>query len=171
MNMLIDAILLVILIYFVIRFYRSGIMSMVLGMGRLLLSLSASVILGGYVSRLIIYNYVQRWIDGPLALAFSIVISCILVFAATYLLSSLIIASLTKTDNGIFSKIDKIGGAIVGLVLGLSVDSIISGVIGSMLSVAYALSGKDGITDVVNNTVLYKFLLEFSVFDIVKNLL
>ena len=87
------------------------------------------------------------------------------------MLSSLIIASLKKTDNGIFSKIDKIGGAIVGLVLGLSVDSIISGVIGSMLSVAYALSGKDGITDVVNNTVLYKFLLEFSVFDIVKNLL
>lgn len=171
MNMLIDAILLLILVYFVIRFCKIGLMGIFLGVGRLLLSLSASVLFGAYLSRLVILNYAERWISGPLATIFSLAISYIIVFAATYLLSSLIIGSLRRSEKSIFSKIDKIGGAIVGFMIGIGVDSVISGVIGSLLNVAYTLSGKSSISDVMNNTVLYKFLFEFSVFDLVKNLL
>ena len=70
MNMLIDVALAVILVYFAIRFYRVGIIRILLGAGCLLISLAAAVVLGRFVSRLILLNYVQRWIDGPFVFKF-----------------------------------------------------------------------------------------------------
>ena len=50
MNMLIDTVLIVILIYFAVRFYKCGILGTLLGVCRFVFSLVSVVFLSGYVS-------------------------------------------------------------------------------------------------------------------------
>ena len=171
MNMLIDAALAVILIGFTVFFYRKGILGAFLGSFRLIFSVSAAFLLGKTVSEIFVYNIISDLIGGGVGSLISIVISSALVFSVAFLLSTAVIISVRRLEGKTVNRIDGFLGAVFGLTLGLCLTSLIASFLYSGISLAYTISENPEIMKPYENSSLFKFLFELSVFDYVRNLI
>ncbi len=171
MNMLVDAIFVVIFVYFAIKFYKIGIFGTLLGVGRLLLSSVASFLLGKYVCEYIVIGIMSEWVGGPMAAILSTVISYALVFMAAFAISSIVILSVKRLETPLVYRIDRSLGLIFGLALGLCVTSVISTALYSALEVVSSLSRSSDALRVYNDSSVFKFVFDLDFLNFVRNLI
>ncbi len=171
MNMLVDAIFVVIFLYFAIKFYKIGIFGTVLGIGRLLLSFVASFLLGEYISRYVVLKIMNEWAGEPIASILSIVISYALVFMAAFAISSIVIVSVKRLETPLVCRIDRSLGLIFGLALGLCVTSLISTALYSALEVISSVSRSSGALNVYNDSSVFKFVFNLDFLNFVRDLI
>ena len=171
MNMLVDAIFVVIFLYFAIKFYKIGIFGTVLGIGRLLLSFVASFLLGEYLSRYVVLKIMNEWAGEPIASILSIVISYALVFMAAFAISSIVIVSVKRLETPLVFRIDRSLGLIFGLALGLCVTSLISTALYSALEVISSVSRSSGALNVYNDSSIFKFVFNLDFLNFVRDLI
>lgn len=171
MNMLIDALLLVIFLYLTVKFYKIGILGAFFGTARLCLSLAASYLLGGSVSRLILAFAYKGREYTMMESSLSLIASYIFVFAVVFLLMTVLTWATRRAEPRFIYKIDRFLGALLGIALGLCATSLISSVVYSGIEVAYNISRIDAIMSIYNDSVIFKTVFELSIFDYVKNLI
>ena len=171
MNMLIDTGLIVILIYFAVRFYKCGILGTLLGVCRFFFSLVSVVFLSGYVSKHLISVVLSRFDLGWGENILSLIISGALVFGVTLLISTVVVRAVRKAEGQIVLRIDRFFGALFGIAVGLCVSSLICTALHSVIEVAYSVSGNEEILSVYNDSFVFKLIFDLSVFDHVKNLI
>ncbi len=171
MNMLVDAIFVVIFVYFAIKFYKIGIFGTVLGVGRLLLSFVASFLLGKYVFEYIVSGIMSEWFGEPLASILSTVISYALVFITAFAISSIVIVSVKRLETPLFCRIDRSLGLLFGLALGLCVTSVISTALYSALDLLSSVSRSADVLRVYNDSAVFKFVYDLNFLNFVRNLI
>ena len=171
MNVLVDATLVIIFLYLTVKFYKIGIIGVFLGATRLILSLAASYLLGGTVSRLILSGISRSREYTAADSIISLICSYILVFAIVFLLITVLSSATRRAEPRFIYKIDRSMGALLGISLGLCATSIISSLLYSALETAYALSRVDAIMSIYNDSLVFKTVFELSIFDYVRNLI
>ena len=171
MNMLIDAVLVIIFLYLTVKFYKIGILGAFFGTARLCLSLAASYLLGGTVSTLILSGISQSREYTVAESAISLIASYILVFAVVFLLMTVVTTATRRAEPRFIYKIDRFLGALLGIMLGLCATSVISSLLYSGIEVAYDLCRIDAIMSIYNDSVVFKTVFELSIFDYVRNLI
>ena len=171
MNMLVDAIFVVIFLYFAIKFYKIGIFGTVLGIGRLLFSFVVSFFVGEYFSRYIVFKIISERVDEPTASILSVVISYVLVFIAAFAISSIVIVSVKRLETPLVCTIDRSLGLIFGLALGLCVTSLISTALYSALEVISSVSRSSGALNVYNDSSVFKFVFNLDFLNFVRDLI
>lgn len=171
MNMLVDATLVVIFLYLTVKFYKIGILGAFFGTARLGLSLAASYLLGGSVSRLILSGISRNREYTAAESVLSLIASYILVFALVFLLLTVVISSTRRAEPRFIYKIDRFLGALLGIALGFCATSVISSLLYSGIEVAYNLCRIDAIMSIYNDSVIFKTVFELSIFDYVRNLI
>lgn len=171
MNMLIDALLVVIFLYLTVKFYKIGIIGAFFGAARLCLSLTASYLLGGSISSLILSSGYKTREYSALESALSLIAAYILVFAIVFLLMTVLERATRRAEPRFIYKIDRFFGALLGITLGLCAVSLISSILYSGIEMAYAVSHLDGVMSVYNDSIIFKTVFELSIFDYVRNLI
>ena len=171
MNMLVDAVLVIIFLYFTFKFYKIGILGAFFGTMRMCISLAASYLLGGSVSRLILTGITKSREYSKAELVLSLITAYILVFAIVFLLMTVVISSTRRAEPRFIYKIDRFLGALLGIMLGLCATSVISSLLYSGIEVAYTILLIDPIKSIYNDSVVFKTVFELSIFDYVRNLI
>lgn len=171
MNMLVDAIFVVIFVYFAIKFYKIGIFGTILGVGRLLLSFVTSFLLGKYVYEYIVFGIMSEWVGRPVAQILGTVVSYVLVFIVAFAVSSIVIVSVKKLETPLISRIDRSIGLIFGLSLGLCITSVISTTLYSALDLISSISGSADVLRVYNDSAVFKFVYDLNFLNFVRNLI
>ena len=164
MSLVIDAVFVTIFLFFLIRHARLGLACSVLSAGRLLLSLLLASMLHRPVSLLL--SALADTTAGLLS-----IISFVLVFFATLLLSGLLVRMISKIRIPIVTKVDKLLGAILGVFLGLLVTNALASVIYTGLELVNGLSPEKDLMKVYENSYAFKFAYGLKIFQFIRNLI
>lgn len=110
-------------------------------------------------------------ISAPLANAASAIIAYGLIFLVSLLVFSLVCLMFKKIEIPIISKIDKLLGLCLGLILGILGAAIIATVGHTILEFISATSGNLEIIDWYNNSYVFKFVNELKIFSFIRSLI
>lgn len=168
MNMLIDIILFAVIFFFAIIFFKRGIFGLALGILRLLLSVLAAVIMGKPLSLFIFEKFVSRDIGGNLGLVLSLIISYVLLFFISFALSFLIFRRIKRKSIPIIGFLDKLGGLLIGLAVGISVATIISTLLYGGITLAFNITNSQEILQLYGNSRLFKLIIDINLIDFIE---
>ena len=118
----------------------------------------------------LIYD-MAKTISAPLANAASAIIAYGLIFLVSLLVFSLVCLMFKKIEIPIISKIDKLLGLCLGLILGILGAAIIATVGHTILEFISATSGNLEIIDWYNNSYVFKFVNELKIFSFIRSLI
>ena len=172
MNVLIDIILISVFIYFVIKYFKAGLLVTLLSIWKPFASLLLALMLGNTFSGLIF-----RFLDNGVSLSewvsriISLIIAYSFVFVVSYVMISIIISLIADVKMPVISQIDRSLGAVLGIFVGLALVSVISTGAFSVLSALYGAFGNDQIMAVYNDSIVFKNVYNLRFLDFIKELI
>ena len=92
-------------------------------------------------------------------------------FFAVFFLSGLIIRMLSKIKIPIITKIDKLLGLVLGLIIGALSVSLIATAVYSVAEIVTLIDGGSEAMSVYNDSYFFKFVYDLKLFDFIRNLI
>ena len=165
MSIFIDIILAAVICYSLIRHLRLGLVCSILNFAKFLLSFVAALLLGGYVG-----GFIASHFENVAGMKFFGVGCYVAVFIGAYILQTLLIKRLSKLEIPVVTAVDKLLGALLGLILGFLSASMMSVIIFTVLDIASFISGNEGVMSVYADSYVFKFIYDFKIFDFLRSL-
>ncbi len=168
MNMLVDVILVAVIAFFTVKFFKIGIFGIACGVLKVLLSLSFAALFGEILSVYFVNDFISKRIDGTFGTVLSLIISYVLLFLIAFIFSSLLFGRMRGLNISIISWLDKIGGLTVGFLIGLSVTTLISNLLFSGLELTSELIRKPEILLIYSDSSVFKMIIDLNFFDLIE---
>lgn len=167
--MLIDLILALIIVAFAIIFFRKGIFGVTVGILRILLSILASVTLGKALSVFIFKGFGSQITGGASGEILSLIISYFILFLVFFALSSLILRGFKREKFPIIGFVDKLGGLLIGLAIGIMVATLISSFIYGTIEILSGVTRNREMLSIYEESRLFKLIIDVNLFDLIEN--
>lgn len=164
MSIIIDIILLSLIALFVLKYYRAGLALSIIGFVRFFIAIIIAVLVGNLFSSLI--NNITGY-DGKGL----IILGYLIAFFAAYIFISLLMKLISKIKIPIISFADRVLGGMLGLVMGVSVTSAVSVLLYAVMDFATKFNTENNFIDIYNNSVIFKFFCDFSIFEFIIDLI
>lgn len=161
MAIFIDALLLALFAFTVIKNWHGGFMRAVLGMGRLIISFLAALGLGSVSAEL--------WVSDTDGIAVPI-IGFIIVFVVTFIAITVVMFLVSKIKLPVITKADKLLGLLLGIVLGAIYVSLISTTVYSVIELLDTL-GNETAMSVYTDSRVFRFVYDLKIFEFVRSIL
>ncbi len=168
MSIVIDLIILAILALCVLRHYKLGLVCSLLTFGKFILALILASALRAPLGSLGLAIFAGDGQPDESKTAFASMIAYVVVFAAVVAISSFIIDKLKNIKIPIITKFDKLLGMVLGLVIGLFLASLLSTAVYTVMEFVSALTQDEAIMDVYNNSYIFKFIKDISLFEYIR---
>ena len=164
MNIVIDIILLGLIAFFVLKYFKAGLALSIIGFVRFLIAIIIAILLGNLFGSLI--KNVTGYDGGGL-----IILGYIVAFFAAYICITLLMKLVKKINIPIISFADKLLGGALGLIMGISITSAVSVLLYAVINFATKFDAESNLMYVYDNSVIFKFLCDFSIFEFLIDLI
>ena len=171
MAIIIDAALVALFVFSIIRHYRLGLACSVLSAGKLLFSLLAAALLARPVAMLLMHLLCESSLSAQGTQVLSGVLAFILVFLTVFILSGFIIKMISKIKIPILTKLDKLLGLVLGAVIGILSVSAIATVIYSVIEIITFIDKDSTALAVFYESYVFRSVYELHIFEFIRNLI
>ena len=171
MAVVVDVILVALFLFCVIRHWRLGLACSVLSAGKFLVSILCASLLARPVAMLLGYFFDALSADSGANDILAGIIGFAVSFFAVFFLSGLIIRMLSKIKIPIITKIDKLLGLVLGLIIGALSVSLIATAVYSVAEIVTLIDGGSEAMSVYNDSYFFKFVYDLKLFDFIRNLI
>ncbi len=171
MAIIVDVILVALFLFSVIRHWRLGLACSVLSAGKFLFSILCASLLARPVAMLLGYAFEAFSADSAAMGILAGIIGFAVSFFAVFFLSGLIIRMLSKIKIPIITKIDKLLGLCLGLIIGALSISLLSVAIYAVAEIVTFFDGGSGAMSVYHDSYVFKFVYDLKLFDFIRNLI
>ncbi|MBE6684531.1 MAG: hypothetical protein E7592_02625 [Ruminococcaceae bacterium] len=110
-------------------------------------------------------------ISGPISRTLSAIIAYVVIFVVAYIVLSIVIKGFSKIKIPIITKIDKLLGITLGLVLGVFGVAFISTAIYSILEFISAIKNSEEIMKIYSDSHVFKFIYDLRIFEFIRKLI
>ena len=171
MAIIVDVILVALFLFSAIRHWRLGLACSVLSAGKFLFSILCASLLARPVAMLLGYAFEALLTDSGAVGVLAGILGFAVSFFAVFFLSGLIIRMLSKIKIPIITKIDKLLGLCLGLIIGALSISLLSTAIYAVAEIVTFFEGGDGAMSVYYDSYVFKFVYDLKLFDFLRNLI
>ncbi len=162
MSIVFDIALVALLLLTVIKHARLGLACSILDAGRIIIAIVAAVAL--------CYPVGAIFLGLGVPSAFSGILGFIIVFIVALLVSKLIVALLSKIKIPVITKVDKLLGFLLGLVLGVFMMSVATTAVYGIIELVASLDTGSDVMSIYSESYVFKFIYDLKLFDFVRNL-
>lgn len=169
MSVIVDLAIIAVIILCAVRHYKLGLFCSVLNVGKFFAAFILAGIIRIPLSALALRLIYGEGGAGAIPTALVGMISYVIVFAAVIAVSGYMIKKLSKIDIPILTRFDKLLGLVLGLVIGAALASLLSTAIFTVLEFIADSTNNTDIMKVYNDSFLFKFLGDVSLFEFVRD--
>ena len=163
MSVIIDLCILAIVAWCTIRHYKLGLACSILGFAKYALAFVLAGVLRSPLVALL-HNAGSELSDAVAG-----VIVYVVIFAAVIAVSGFIIDRLKNIDIPVFTRFDKLLGLALGIFIGLFAVSFAATAVFTVLELAASISQNESIMNVYNDSYVFKFLKDVSLFEFIRS--
>ena len=171
MAVIVDVVLIALFLFCAIRHWRLGLACSVLSAGKFIFSLLCASLLARPVAVLIGYAFDAFSQDGFGSGVLAGIVGFAVSFFVVFFLSGLVIRMLSKIKIPIITKIDKLLGLCLGLIIGALSVSLLSTAIYSVAEIVTFIDGTSDAMSIYNDSYVFRFIYDLKLFDFIRNLI
>ena len=171
MAIVIDIVFVALLLFCMIRHFRLGLACSVLSAGKFLFSILCASLLAKPVAVLLGYAFDALLTDDGAVGVLAGILGFTVSFVAVFLLSGLIIRAISKIKIPIITKVDKLLGLCLGIILGALSLSVLAVAVYSVAEIITFIDGTGEAMRVYDDSYVFKFVYDLKLFDFIRNLI
>ncbi len=174
MHIFIDIVIVAMLVFCAIKYYRQGFLCSCLHFGKFVVAVLFSVIFGRPLGDLFADKLIGPATEASVSLSLinmiSGILAYVLIYTVTLTVLHVVIRLLSKIKIPIITNFDKLLGLTLGLVVGIFSVSLLSTVAYSLLEFMSSL-GKSELMNIYYDSYVFKFVYDLNIFEFVRNLI
>lgn len=171
MAVLIDVVFVALFLFAVIRHFRLGLACSVLSAGKFIFSILCASLLAKPVALLLGYAFDALLTDDGAVGILAGILGFAVSFVAVFLLSGLIIRALSKIKIPIITRVDKLLGLCLGIVIGALSLSVLAVAVYSLAEIVSFIDSGSGAMDIYHDSYVFRFVYDLKLFDFIRNLI
>ena len=110
-------------------------------------------------------------IARPISRTISAILAYVVIFVVAYIALSIVVKGFSKIRIPLITKIDKLLGVTLGLVLGILCVAFISTALYSILEFISAIKGSEEIMKIYSDSHVFKFIYDLRIFEFIRKLI
>ena len=169
MSVVFDLALIAVIVLCAVRHYKLGLFCSVLNVGKFI----GAIILAGLL-RIPLASLALRLIygddtAGDKQTAFAGMIAYVVIFAAVIAVSGFIVKKISQIEIPIITRFDKLLGLALGVIIGAAFASLLSTAALTVVELVAKIANDPEILNVYNDSFVFKFFSDVSLFEFIRN--
>ena len=169
MSVIVDLTIIAVITLCAVRHYKLGLFCSVLNVGKFIAAIILAGILRIPLSALALRLIYGEGDAGAIPTALVGMISYVVIFAAVIAVSGFIIKKVSKIEIPIITRFDKLLGLALGLVIGAALASLLSTALFTVIEFVSDSTNNADIMNVYDDSFLFKFFGDVSLFEFVRD--
>ena len=169
MSIVFDLAIIAVIAVCAVRHYKLGLFCSVLNVGKFIAAAILAGILRIPLSALALALIYGDGEVGAVQSALAGMIAYVIVFAAVIAVSGFIIKRLSQIDIPIITRFDKLLGLVLGVIIGAALASLVSTAAFTVVEFLSKALNDPEIMNVYNDSFVFKFFSDISLFEFIRN--